>query len=155
MIWGKSHALTLHYLEELFTLSPCAFISGENEAQVRTAARVAEQQLKPVTPEELFEAADAVQNVPADYMLAVQRLGLGAPVDYDERFFDRIQAAFVNEVDGVRKAAVWATSWAEWPQFEPLLAQAADNDPAEDVRSDAEFLLDAYCVARQERREQE
>ncbi|MGW0209341.1 hypothetical protein ACWDZ8_27285 [Streptomyces sp. NPDC003233] len=155
VMWGKSRDLTLHYQEELFTLSPCAFITGENEARVRAAARVAEQQLKPATPEELLEAADAVRNSPADYMLAIQRLGLGAPVDYDERFFVRIQAAFEDEVDGVRKAAVWATSSAEWPQFEPLLAHAAVNDPAEDVRADAELLLDAYRAARQEWGEQQ
>jgi hypothetical protein len=149
VIWGKSHGLTLRYQEDLFTRSPSAFITGEGEQQLRVASRILKQHLNPSTLEELLEAADKLRRLPADYMLAVLRLGLGSPVNFDERFFDRVQDAMKDSVEGVRKAAVWAASYVNWPQYEPLLAQAAHEDTSEEVRDDAVKVLDAYRAMRE------
>lgn len=142
--WGKSEDLVLHYMEDVLSKSPCAFVTGVDERQVATAARFLEAQLRPATAEEILDAADAVQDIPHDYVLAVLRLGLGAPESFDERFCSRIGKAARNSHDEVRKAAAWATSYVVWPQFIPLLSQLAESDSSESVRRVAIDILSAY-----------
>ncbi|WP_311704327.1 hypothetical protein [Streptomyces litchfieldiae] len=150
VIWGKSGDLTLHYQEDVLTRSPAAFVTGEDQRRVQVASRILEQRLKPATTEELLEAAEAVRPSPADYMLAILRLGLGAPVDFDQRFFDQVRNAMRDTETGVRYAAVWATSYVEWPQYEPLLVRASEHDPSEKVRGDAAVVLAAYRSLHEE-----
>ncbi|MFG2727955.1 hypothetical protein [Streptomyces canus] len=144
LIWGKSQNLTLHFREDFLTKSPCVFVSGADERRVATAARFTETQLKPATIDEILEAADSVRQIPADYALAVMRLGLGAPEHFDERFATRIAAAAENPEEEVRKAAAWATSYVVWPQFISLLERMAEYDSAEDVRRVARRIRNAY-----------
>ncbi|TCO26413.1 hypothetical protein EV652_107305 [Kribbella steppae] len=146
VIWGKSAALTLHYREDFLTKSPCAFVTGADERQVHTAARLVEARLKPATLDDLLEAADALRHIPADFALAVLRLGLGSPESFDERFATRIAEAAEHPQEEMRKAAAWATSYMIWTQFIQLLDQLAEHDPSDDVRRVARNILNAYLA---------
>ncbi|GAA3636078.1 hypothetical protein ACG5V6_09455 [Streptomyces chitinivorans] len=143
-VWGEGEELMLHYREDVITKSPCAFITGSDERRVDRVAHFLETQIRPASLEDLLDAAEAVQNLPEDYSLAVLRLGLGAPAYFDERFAARIQdAAWSSNVE-VRKAAAWATSYVEWVQFVPMLTKMAEEDPSEEVRRVAMRILGAY-----------
>ncbi|MFC8800990.1 hypothetical protein ACFT2C_24940 [Promicromonospora sp. NPDC057138] len=143
LFWGKSHDLVLHYMEDVLSKSPCSFITGVNELGVATAARILEARLQPATLEEVLDAAEAVRDIPHDYVLAVLRLGLGAPESFDERFFSGIEKAARSSHEEVRKAAAWATSYVIWPQFNPLLSHLAEYDSSEAVRRVATSILNA------------
>jgi len=62
---------------------------------------------------------------------AVIRVGLGAPDEYDEEFFELIRDAFTSKEKYVREAAIWATAYSPWPHYRPLLEAAAQHDPEE------------------------
>jgi hypothetical protein len=144
VIWGRDEKLTLHYSEDLLSRSPHAFVTGDDQAKVDIVSRIVEQKLRPATLEEILEAADDVAGNIPDEMLAVLRLGLGAPLSFDERFFLRIRDAMQSSIFQLRKAAIWATSYVPWPQYIPLLVEVAEHDPIESLRSDARMLLEAY-----------
>jgi hypothetical protein len=144
VVWGKNDGLNLRYQQDALSRSPGVCIMGGDERQVLAASRIVLQALNPATLEELLDASDALAYWPADFMLALLRLGFGAPVEFDDRFFERIQGALRHSLTEVRYASVWATFHTRWPQFEPLLVRAAQDDLDEVVRHAATRVLGGW-----------
>ncbi|SMC47652.1 hypothetical protein [Kibdelosporangium aridum] len=144
VIWGASDQLTLHYSEDFLSRSPHFFVTGHDRAKVDVAARFAQGRLRPATLDELVEAFDDVSGDLADEILATLRLGLGSPLEFDERFFDRVRKSMSSADEGLRRAAVWATLYAVWEQYIPVLLEVAERDHSEQLRAEARMVIQAY-----------
>jgi hypothetical protein len=74
---------------------------------------------------------------------AVYRLGIAAPATFDQKVLDALVEAMHDPDRAVRHAAVWATAYPGWKQFEKPLAEVRDSDEDEEVREDAGLVLEA------------
>ena len=55
-----------------------------------------------------------------------------------------IEKRLAHDASAVRRAALVAASWLEWPDFRATVERMAQTDPAPDVRQDAAKLARAY-----------
>ncbi|MFI0821167.1 hypothetical protein ACH4TX_38455 [Streptomyces sp. NPDC021098] len=58
---------------------------------------------------------------------SVVRLGVGAPVEFDQRFFCEISRAMRSSEQKVQMSAILASSYALWPEFLRLLSEIERN----------------------------
>ena len=63
-----------------------------------------------------------------------------------ERLAKLIEKRLAHEHEGVRRAALIAVSWLEWPDFRATVERMAMTDPEEEVRSYAANLAKAYVL---------
>jgi hypothetical protein len=92
--------------------------------------------------ETLFESGGAATEV----QRAVAYFGLLAPPTDDERVRSLLERAFVHPERIVRRMAVLACGYAGWPELVTPLRELAQNDPDEDVRKDAEVMVEGYAM---------
>jgi hypothetical protein len=75
---------------------------------------------------------------------ALFRLGLGAPLEFDERTTTQIVGALSFEHPMIRAAAVRSIGYLNWgTMLRPLVERVADDDPDERVQRHAALLLTA------------
>lgn len=72
------------------------------------------------------------------------RAVLAAPREYDETVFDIVAEAMRSPDRQLRAAAVYATSYNLWAEYLPKLRQVASSDPDEEIRSDADMMIEIY-----------
>ena len=105
--------------------------------------RILEHDLDVWSVTELLDGVDSART-PPELGRAIIRMGLGAPVEFDERFLKRIVNVANHPEFMVRKVAVIATMYPAWPQFRPFLVTISKNDPSEVVRATAAEILGSY-----------
>ncbi|MBV9383316.1 MAG: hypothetical protein JO242_21945 [Streptosporangiaceae bacterium] len=81
------------------------------------------------------------------FALAVMKLAIGAPAEYDKAIFNRILAAIESPIAMDHSAGVTATMFTEWPEFLPVLQRVAATDENQQVRLRAERALNAFANA--------
>ncbi|MCZ0204196.1 hypothetical protein OZK63_02020 [Streptomyces sp. UMAF16] len=78
---------------------------------------------------------------------ALVRAGIGAPLHPDNRY-SRVFIESVSDASSdVRKSAITAIGYAEWPPFQELLHAIAQQDPDGSVRSLAKRMYAAFDEA--------
>jgi hypothetical protein len=151
--WELRPGVFLCYAEDVRSGSAAVAVMSEDEAQAVAYAELVERALPLVGYEELLGAVD-VATTEDERAWAVARIGFGAPYDYDERFFARIRDAMHDDSGWVRTAAVWATTYSFWPDFQELLEEIArDNrDPRlqEEARMIAGAIRDQHSPIRKD-----
>ncbi|MFJ9929863.1 hypothetical protein ACIRU5_28020 [Streptomyces misionensis] len=75
--------------------------------------------------------------------LAVLKAGLGAPLEFSEKFYAGFVAASEHTTSTVRNAAVRAMYYTKWQEFTNVLAELASSDPDSAVRDFAGRVLTA------------
>src|SRR5256885_16711465 len=100
-----------------------------------------ESRLDAWTVDELLDAVEKAA-APLDRAKAVIRAGVGAPDEFDERFFFLISSATTDSDTHVREAALYATAYSSYPAYRPRLRQVAREDPDPRRRDDAEALIE-------------
>ncbi|HEY0603508.1 MAG TPA: HEAT repeat domain-containing protein [Herpetosiphonaceae bacterium] len=137
-IWTvPDHQTSVYYIED-FILNIRYFV-------------VAGDQPQPVIDQiqsglEVYSRADVLELVETSRelnrrVLAIHRVAGIAPHEFDQEIFDCLQRAMRDPEVDMRRAAIFATTYAHWPEFQASLErlQASDDDPS--VRELAEHVL--------------
>jgi hypothetical protein len=140
--WQLIPGLHFQYFEDSRTESKGVVLVGDDEASVAKYGSLIERFLQPLSLEELLAAISGASGEP-ERAWTVLRAGLGAPNEYDARFFDRVVEAMGSESLSVRVAAVLATTYSFWPQYREPLALVAEVEEDPDLREEASSLLEA------------
>ena len=138
---GQDGTSTVHYIEDQFVKVRYALTRGpESEAlaeQVRS--------ILPHGPDDRVLAAAEDDGEDLQYMVSWM---LSATVLGDQAGHDRLRALIekrlAHENPAVRRVALLAASWLEWPDFRASIERMAEDDPDEDVRREAAKLAGAY-----------
>jgi hypothetical protein len=144
--WAVGPDVRLDYLDDPVSKNGYVVASGP-AARVAELVAVVDEELMPFDDRALLQSIDSARDA-LNRARAVIRAGLGAPEDFDERFFNHIRDAMTDSQDWIREAAVWATAYSPWPQYRPLLEQTARNDSSEKIRTDAKAVLAGYDAQR-------
>ena len=152
IIWKARSGVRLHYAADYLSASKIVAVEGDyNDGQFHKFIEVVVRLFEPWSLDELIDEVDSCDaDDPRPLALAVIRLGAGAPNEYAGEVFNRISEATRSPHAWVRKAAIWATMYSQWPQFLPLLEGVADADPDEEMRSDARRMANFVGAARRE-----
>jgi hypothetical protein len=143
LTWRITSQVLLHYSEDLETGLPYIYVTTSLVDLGLGYMRHAEQHLPVYSWDELVAGADG-QWAPADRARALLRLALGAPREYDPALANRIFRAGRDADQGVRFAALYATSYTPDPKYRPFLRDLAANDPSPEIREDATYMLETF-----------
>jgi hypothetical protein len=143
--WRISSNLELWYIDD--NVAGCGYVRacGPDAATAGDLLRGAEGLLDVWTRAELLHGVDeAAASNPIEHGLAVMRLGVSAPADFDEEIWDIISSEFYNDYEETRDMAVWACTYAPYPQYRPDLEEVVANDPNEKVSGRARMVLGIF-----------
>jgi hypothetical protein len=143
VLWAVGPGTSLTYTEDPVSHNAYAVLVSEDRAAFERVLDLIQDELMPWDRRALLISIDEARDALARAR-AVIRVGLGAPDDFDEDFFNCIREAFGSPETWVREAAVWATAYSPWPQYRPLLEATAHSDPEEKLRSDATAILAGF-----------
>ncbi|MEV4129888.1 hypothetical protein [Nocardia sp. NPDC049707] len=143
--WYVGPAIAATYSEDLLSGFPYVMITGSDEKVIRVTAELAESKLDTWRLDELVQSADPEADS-ATYATSVLRLGMGAPVEFDEEFFRSIRRALRSDRPEVRKYAVWAITYEPWPAHATLLAELLDEEQDEEVADLARNVLEEMAA---------
>ncbi|MEV4262283.1 HEAT repeat domain-containing protein [Kribbella sp. NPDC049584] len=137
--WRADDGVSLEYTVDPLSLTPYVVVSGAEQSAVSEVTRVVADQGPVWTLDELLVDVSASPG-PA----AVARAGVGAPDEYDARFFACITAAMKDPDTAVREAALYATAYSAYPQYHDHLVEVAQTDPDPDRQEDADLILESF-----------
>lgn len=142
-VWLTDTTLTLHYVEDRIARYSYVFLAGDDREAVERIVPDLMRVLEPWTPAELLDGVREAKPGP-DRGRAVLRAGIGAPLDFDQEFFDCVRSALAHPEPPMREIGILAGSYAAWPQYRPLLEAIARDDPDAEVREMAQATLRAF-----------
>lgn len=143
--WYVGPAIALTYCEDLLSGFFYVMITGSDEKVIRSTVELAETTLNTWRLPELVRSADPGAD-PDTYAAEVLRLGLGAPVEFDEEFFRSVRRALRSAQPEVRKNAVWAITYEPWPAYAPLLEELLEEEQDEEVADIARSVLEEMAA---------
>ncbi|MEU7004079.1 hypothetical protein [Nonomuraea sp. NPDC046570] len=144
MKWEVLAGLTVLYTEkDAINTSFVMAASSLGAAEVEGCVAVFAAHPLVMTFDELIGVCDAA-DAPDSKGAALARCGLGAPIEADERFVERLEAGAFADEAAIREGALWGMAYAEWPVFRRPLDRAARNDPDEFLRKVAASALGAF-----------
>lgn len=141
--WSSGPLLKVHLIEDPTSATSYFVVTGRDPQFVQSLASDIAKDFDTWSIDELLEIFDETQE-PHALARAAVRLGLAAPHVFDARVFKRIERALKHPEDGVRHAAMWATSYSPWPRYRIPLRDAANNDPNPELREAAQAVLDGF-----------
>lgn len=142
-IWLTDTTLTLHYVEDRVARYAYVFLAGDDLEAVERIVPDLMRVLEPWTPAELLDGVRKAAPGP-DRGRAVLRAAIGAPLDFDQEFFDCVRSALEHPEPPMREIGILATSYAAWPRYRPPLEAIARDDPDAEVREMAQAALRAF-----------
>lgn len=144
LTWEAQPGLTVSYTEKSAIETSFVIASSPlGAAEVEGCIAVFAAHPHVLTFDELIDLCDAADSPPTQGM-TLARAGLGAPIEVDERFVERLEAGAVADDGAVREGALWGMAYAEWSVFRPALEEAAQSDPDEFLRRVAATALRAF-----------
>lgn len=140
LAWAAGPGVSLHYIVDPLTLVEYAVVSGNEQSAVEEVTQIVAAKAPVWTLDELLaDVSDSPERA-----VAVARAGVGAPDEYDERFFACISAAMKDPDTAVREAALYATAYSAYPQYHDRLVEVAQTDPDPDRQEDADLILESF-----------
>ncbi|WP_330292152.1 hypothetical protein [Streptomyces sp. NBC_00576] len=143
VIWRITPGIVLQYAVDSRSKCSVFALTGTPAEDVKGIVESIEQGVHPWTLEELLSAVDRAKGT-QETCEAVLRAGIGAPHQFDKRFYKRLRKAVRSKDGTIRSAGIWATSYSRWEEFRTDLQGAARNDPEPGLRRDAQVILDHY-----------
>jgi hypothetical protein len=138
--WAAGPALSLHFVQDPVSRHGYVVVWGRDKGAVDGLAELAAHRLNTWTLPELLAGPErAVDD--RERAVALIRAGVGAPDEFDQRFFDVIAKGIGDPSSMAREAAIVATAYSSYPQYRPVLKRAAESDPDPARRRDAEVML--------------
>lgn len=126
------------YVEDPISECSYAIVSGED---MDATCLLIEEKTECWTAEEMFSDWEKAPHDTAQ-ILAILRIGVGAPYEYDERFANKLKEGLASDDNQVREATLAAIGYRDWQEFDSLLEDVAANDPDERCRTRAAVMLE-------------
>lgn len=145
--WNVPDGGTMHYIID--EVADCVYVVARHDdcATAERAVGEVARQLPSWTLEEMLHDFD-VSIYPAGWERALLRLGAGAPVQENEEVVIRVRESVQHKEAAVRRAAVWAMVYTEWPVFRDVLASVAETDSDTEVARAAALAAEQFDLAR-------
>jgi len=138
--WAAGPGVSLQYIVDPLSLVEYVVLSGNEQSAVEQTTRIVTDKAPIWTLDELLaDVSDSPERA-----AAVARAGVGAPDEYDERFFACITAAMKDPDTAVREAALYATAYSAYPQYHDRLVEVARTDPDPERQEDADLILESF-----------
>lgn len=145
VIWEIIPGLTIGYYDEPLAEASCLIVhSVHGPVEVREFETLLRQNLDFMEDSDLLAALSESKPGSKGQILALLRLGLGAPSSLDQLYFDQLSVATQNTKSAVRIAALRAITYTEWPQFRPILQRIATSDSDGSVRELAGQIISVF-----------
>jgi hypothetical protein len=144
--WVASPVLRVHYAENDVTAQCYVYVAGEHPALLQALAITMAEDLDAWTLDEPARAFDESADESTLGATLIQ-LAMGAPQEFDSRAFRRIEQALSHRSEQMRDLAIWATSFASWPEFRRPLTKVANEDESPTLRGKASRMLDSFDAA--------
>jgi len=125
------------YVEDPISECNYVIVSGEDQEK---ACSLIQENIEFWTSDEMFSAWANALNDTAQ-ILAILRIGVGAPYEYDKLFTVKLMEGLEHTDASVREAALAAVGYREWDEFDAILKIIVENDSDERCRNRAEFML--------------
>jgi hypothetical protein len=142
---SHSNDVELLYIED--PVSECAYVVVDGSAWKKACDAITEQ-IEVWSTEEMFEELRKAAN-DTEKILAILRIGVGAPRDYDESFARRLRLGLADEDSAIREAAIAAFAYRIWPELDAELEEISKHDPNEDCRMRASLVLEGRLAERE------
>ncbi|MBB6038391.1 HEAT repeat domain-containing protein [Phytomonospora endophytica] len=128
LAWEARDGVTVHYVEDEFADERFVVArGGTSDAREDVLDRFAEVVDVWSLDDLMYEVSAA--RYASGRARAVMRLGVGSPLTAVDSVVVRITHAATDPDPRVRKAAVWAMAYADWPEYgDALVYAAADHD---------------------------
>jgi hypothetical protein len=141
--WAAGPALSLHFVQDPVSGHGYVVAWGRDKGAVDGLAELAAHRLDTWTPPELLAGPERATD-DRERAIAFIRAGVGAPDEFDKRFFDLIVKGITDRSSMAREAAIVSTVYSQYPQYRPVLKRAAESDPDPARRRDAEVMLRSF-----------
>jgi hypothetical protein len=143
IIWLARPSLVMHYAEDRLTGTAYVMASSWSPELAENLSRQLEHDLDVVPLDQLLRAPAEADDAQA-LSVAINRLSLGAPYEFDRDIFEIVSGGLTHPDHRARHASIWAAAFMPWQEYRPILRRMAASDPDADVREAAADLLQAY-----------
>lgn len=133
-----------HYVEDFTSRQRYFYVSSPTDLATDRLATLTASDLSPEPLSTLVRACDSAAGL--DKGRALMRLGVGAPHEYSEAIFGRIDAGMRDEDPRVRRLSLWATTYSPWPQYLPTIRLIAELDSEPALRERANAIHDVITA---------
>lgn len=134
----------VHYIEDQYLGVPYLMVMGKDEDAI--AADLAHD-LGTVDANEAVRMVREAKD-DAELMRGLEYLAASVPERADPAVVGAIAQALEHPDPDVRRLAIFASTYAAWPELDTLLARTAEVDPDPGVRDGARRALDAILQQR-------
>lgn len=141
--WNTDDGGSVHYVIDEFADVLYLVVRHEDPAAAERLAATIESSLPVWTVDDLLEEC-YVQVYPAGWAKALLRLGVGAPLEETEPVLAHVRFSAGHRDAEVRRAAVWAMVYAEWPVYREILANLAETDEDQRVSREAALAVEQF-----------
>lgn len=144
-VWKADDRVIFTY--GLDDISQFGFIlfNGEDVHQIEQLLEDAALELNTWTIDEMADAVVAA-DTPEKRGHAILRLALGSPPHFDQRVFDSLRDALLDDNPEIRNAGIHAATYSPIPEYRPMLEEVRQNDPLPELSDLAAAALDSYDV---------
>lgn len=139
-IWiAPDNYTSIHYIEDFLLRIRYIIVTKDRPDEV--VAQI-QSGLDVYSRDEILGLVDTADEL-NQRILALHRVAGAAPQEFDQAIFDCLQRAMNDPEVAIRRAAIFATTYAHWPEFQESLErlQASDDDPS--VRELARHVLES------------
>lgn len=143
LMWATDRPVTFHYQEDNVAHEGYVYLAGDDPELIAGYESQLLVALDHWSFDDLLRDVSEQPEGP-DRAAAVLRAGIGAPMEFDERFFEVISAAMTADEAQVRGVGVLACSYSPQPQYRPLLDAIAEDEPEPEIRDLAKSTLRAF-----------
>ncbi|MFC6881992.1 MULTISPECIES: hypothetical protein [Actinomadura] len=140
--WAARAGVSMHYIVDEFLGERYMMAMSRHGNPDRELTRLSAGLDTWSLDEALFQFDASVYG--ADKERAVRLLAAISPASADQSIVERVIKASGSRYKGVRLAAVWAMAYADWPEYRETLASVAVRDTEEEIRRDAESILEDW-----------
>ncbi|KAB1990058.1 hypothetical protein [Streptomyces triticiradicis] len=140
VMWLTDEALTFHYVEDGVAAHSYVFFEGRDKEVVDAYDAQIVGDMDFWTQDEALRAEEAAED-PRERGLALLRVGLVAPREFDEDIYAAVNKELEEEEEDLRNIALWVMSYSPYPQYRPALRRVAERDPSPDIRELARATL--------------
>lgn len=141
--WLTQTTLMLQYEVDYISGQSYVYFSGDDFETLPSLVESLASSLQFWTRDDLLRAVDDATSDP-NKGKAVLRAALGAPMEFDAEFFNRINGCMTAGEPALRNVGLLAAGAASWAQFRPVVERIATEDPEAEVREMARSVLSAY-----------
>jgi hypothetical protein len=139
VIWATPGRKTfVHWVEDFLVQQRYLVVQGDDAEAVAEQLR---SKLKTLSPVDVAKRLAGTRDE-GDLIDVLYKAGVAAGPEEDSALREVFDAGFRHESPDVRRAAVFAAGYAEWPGLREPLERLAGSDPDLVVREDAAAMLE-------------